>query len=54
MTPEKQQELNQHLQAIAKILYAEAEPENLDNLEGIEKKARKTSNQVKRQSESEN
>jgi hypothetical protein len=40
MTPEKQQELNQHLQAIAKILYAEAEPENLDNLEGIEKTIR--------------
>ena len=40
MTPEKQQELNQHIQAIAKILQAEAEPENLENLGGIEKTIR--------------
>lgn len=40
MTPEKQQELNQYLQAIADILYDEAEPENLKNLEGIEKTIR--------------
>lgn len=40
MTPEKQQELNHHLDAIAKILYEEAEPENLQSLEGIEETIR--------------
>lgn len=40
MTPEKQQELNHYLDAIAKILYEEAEPENLQSLEGIEQTIR--------------
>ncbi len=36
MTPEKQKELNQHLQAIAEILYEEADDTQLSNLAGIE------------------
>jgi hypothetical protein len=36
MTPEQQQELNQHIQAIAKILHQEAEDEKIQTLEGIE------------------
>jgi hypothetical protein len=36
MTPEQQQELNQHIQAIAKILHQEAEAEKIPTLEGIE------------------
>ncbi|MGD2181852.1 ISKra4 family transposase [Lusitaniella coriacea] len=36
MTPEKQAELNTHLDAIAKILYSEADPQKRQNLEGIE------------------
>ncbi|GCL56660.1 hypothetical protein NIES3806_40240 [Microcystis aeruginosa NIES-3806] len=36
MTPEQQQELNQHIQAIAKILHQEAEAEKIQTLEGIE------------------
>ncbi|MFM2381176.1 MAG: hypothetical protein RLZZ143_3759 [Cyanobacteriota bacterium] len=31
MTPEQQQELNQHIQAIAKILHQEAEAEKKEN-----------------------
>jgi hypothetical protein len=40
MTPEKQQELNQHLRAIAEILHQEANPENIQSLEGIEETIR--------------
>ena len=40
MTPKQKQELDEHLDAIAKILYAEAEPEKLKNLEGIEETIR--------------
>ncbi len=40
MTPEKQRELNQHLQAIAKILYEEAEPQKIESLAGIEETIR--------------
>lgn len=40
MTPEKQRELNQHLQAIAKILYEEAEPTKIASLAGIEETIR--------------
>jgi hypothetical protein len=36
MTREQQQELNQHIQAIAKILPQEAEAEKIQTLEGIE------------------
>ena len=40
MTPEKQKELEQHLQAIAEILYEEAEPTKLESLAGIEETIR--------------
>lgn len=40
MTPEKQQELNQYIQAIAKILHEEADSKQIKNLEGIEKTIR--------------
>lgn len=40
MTPEKQRELNQHLQAIAEILYEEADETQLSNLAGIEETIR--------------
>ena len=40
MTPEKQQELNQHIQAIAEILYQDAEPEKIASLQAIEKTIR--------------
>lgn len=40
MTPEQQKELNSHLEAIAKILYSEASPDLLQNLEGIEQTIR--------------
>ncbi|MEX6780076.1 hypothetical protein [Limnospira fusiformis] len=40
MNPEKQAELNQHLDAIAKLLYEEADPAELTTLEGIEKNVR--------------
>jgi hypothetical protein len=40
MTPEQQQKLNQHIQAIAKILHQEADPEKIQTLEGIEKTIR--------------
>jgi len=36
MTPEKQARLKTHLDAIAKILYEESEPSNLETLEEIE------------------
>jgi hypothetical protein len=40
MNPEKQAELKQHLDAIAKLLYEEADPAELTTLEGIEKNVR--------------
>lgn len=40
MTPEQQRELDHHLQAIAKILYQEAEPTKLESLAGIEETIR--------------
>ena len=36
MTPEKQQGLQEHIQAIAKILYEDTSPERLTSLAGIE------------------
>lgn len=36
MQPEQQQALNTHLQAIAKILYDDSDPESMQTLEGIE------------------
>ena len=36
MTPEKQQKLNQYLQAIAQILYDEADQTKIETLAGIE------------------
>ena len=36
MTPEAQQELNQHVQAIAKLLYADANISELKSLNDIE------------------
>ena len=40
MTPEKQQALQEHIQAIAKILYEETSPEQLKNLEILEETVR--------------
>jgi hypothetical protein len=40
MTPEKQQALQQHVQASARILYEDTPPENLDSLAGIEEVVR--------------
>ena len=40
MTPEKQQELNQHLQVIAQILYDEADQTKIETLAGIEETIR--------------
>lgn len=36
MTPEQEQALKEHLQAIAKILYDDSEPATMQTLEGIE------------------
>jgi hypothetical protein len=36
MTPDKEQALKQHLQAIAQILYDESDPATMKTLEGIE------------------
>jgi hypothetical protein len=36
MTPEQKDALQQHVDAIAEILYANADPEALKSLEGIE------------------
>jgi hypothetical protein len=36
MTPEQQQALNAHVQAIAQILYEDSDPQALQTLEGIE------------------
>ena len=40
MTPEKKQALQEHIQAIAKILYEDTSPERLTNLAGIEEAVR--------------
>ena len=40
MTPEQQREINEHVQAIAKILYQEADPTKLASLAGIEETIR--------------
>ncbi|GAB4304733.1 MAG: hypothetical protein Fur0025_46570 [Oscillatoriaceae cyanobacterium] len=40
MNPQKQAELQHHLEAIAAILYQEADPTELTTLEGIEKNVR--------------
>ncbi len=40
MTPEKQQALQEHIQAIAKILYEDTPPSRLTSLAGIEKAVR--------------
>jgi hypothetical protein len=40
MTPDKQEQLKQHIQAIASILYQEAEKEHIANFEGIEETIR--------------
>ena len=40
MTPEKQQALQEHIQAIAKILYEDTSPEKLTSLAGIEEAVR--------------
>lgn len=40
MTPEQQQALDQHIQAIAKILYEDTPPEQLTSLAGIEEAVR--------------
>ena len=40
MTPEKQQALQEHIQAIAKILYEDTSPEKLASLAGIEEAVR--------------
>jgi hypothetical protein len=36
MTPDQEQALKQHLQAIAQILYDESDPATMKTLEGIE------------------
>ena len=36
MTPEKEQKLEQHLEAIATLLYEETEPEQVESLAKIE------------------
>lgn len=40
MTPEQEQELQEHIQAIAKILYEDTTPEKLTSLAGIEEAVR--------------
>jgi len=40
MRPEKQQKLEEHLNAIAKLLYEEADSEKVQTLEGIEETIR--------------
>lgn len=40
MTPEQQQALQEHIQAIAKILYEDTPSEQLTNLAGIEQAVR--------------
>ena len=40
MTPEKQQELQNHLEAIAELLYEEATQDKINTLAGIEETVR--------------
>lgn len=40
MTPEKQQELQNHLEAIAELLYEEADKDKIETLAGIEETVR--------------
>ena len=40
MTPEQEQALQEHIQAIAKILYEDTPPEELKTLAGIEQAVR--------------
>jgi hypothetical protein len=40
MTPEQQDTLDNHIDGIAKILYADTDPETLTTLEGIERTVR--------------
>lgn len=40
MTPEQKQALQEHIQAIAKILYEDTPPKRLTNLAGIEEAVR--------------
>lgn len=40
MTPEQEQALQAHIQAIAKILYEDTPPEQLETLAGIEQAVR--------------
>ena len=40
MTPEQEQELQEHIQAIAKILYEDTTPEKLTSLAGIQEAVR--------------
>lgn len=40
MTPEEEQQLQTHLQAIAQILYKESDPESMRTLEDIELRVR--------------
>lgn len=40
MTPEQKQALQEHIQAIAKILYEDTSPESLTSLAGIEEVVR--------------
>lgn len=40
MTPEKQQALQEHIQAIAKILYEDTSPEKLTSLAAMEEAVR--------------
>jgi hypothetical protein len=40
MTPEQKQALQEHIQAIAKILYEDTSPERLTSLAGIEEAVR--------------
>ena len=41
MTPEEEKELTEHIDAIAKILYRQAQPEQVETLTKIEETVRK-------------
>ena len=41
MTPEEEKELTEHIDAIAKILYRQVQPEQVETLAQIEEKVRK-------------
>ena len=41
MTPEEEKELTEHIDAIAKILYRQVQPEQVETLTQIEEKVRK-------------